>query len=37
MQAEGSDIYVYPQGLQKLMKFMKDNYNDPTIYITENG
>ncbi|KAF5732204.1 beta-glucosidase 24-like [Tripterygium wilfordii] len=30
-------IYVYPEGLQKLLEFMKDTYQDPKIYITENG
>ncbi|XP_048330155.2 beta-glucosidase 24 [Ziziphus jujuba] len=35
---EGSDfIYYYPQGLQKLLEFMQQKYQHPTIYITENG
>nr|XP_011463289.1 PREDICTED: beta-glucosidase 12-like [Fragaria vesca subsp. vesca] len=36
-QAKGSVyIFSYPQGLQKLLKFMKHNYQCPKIYITEN-
>ncbi|KAF3432481.1 hypothetical protein FNV43_RR27221 [Rhamnella rubrinervis] len=27
----------YPLGLQKLLEFMKEKYQDPNIYITENG
>ncbi|KAF5743701.1 beta-glucosidase 12-like [Tripterygium wilfordii] len=30
-------IYIYPEGLQKLLEFMKYTYQDPKIYITENG
>ncbi|GMJ12844.1 beta glucosidase 15 [Hibiscus trionum] len=31
-------IYVYPKGLYKVLKFMKENYSkNLTIYITENG
>ncbi|XP_048440049.1 beta-glucosidase 24-like [Pyrus x bretschneideri] len=37
-KAEGSSfISIYPKGLQKLMDFMKENYQSPKIYITENG
>ncbi|KAL5815000.1 hypothetical protein ACOSQ3_025799 [Xanthoceras sorbifolium] len=37
-QAKGSRfIYIYPQGLQKILEFMKKEYQNPTIYITENG
>ncbi|CAK7331825.1 unnamed protein product [Dovyalis caffra] len=28
---------VYPRGLRDLLKYTKEKYNDPTIYITENG
>ncbi|KAI4345300.1 hypothetical protein L6164_012436 [Bauhinia variegata] len=30
-------MYCYPQGLRSLLAYMKNNYNDPEIYITENG
>ncbi|KAK5814010.1 hypothetical protein PVK06_029462 [Gossypium arboreum] len=31
-------LYVYPRGLYKLLKFMKENYSKKlTIYVTENG
>ncbi|GMI73952.1 beta glucosidase 16 [Hibiscus trionum] len=31
-------IYVYPEGLYKILKFMEENYSkNLTIYITENG
>ncbi|KAL5543972.1 hypothetical protein UlMin_007756, partial [Ulmus minor] len=37
-KADGSGyIYSYPQGLQKIMEFMKLKYRNPKIYITENG
>lgn len=30
-------LKVVPWGFRKLLKFIKDNYQDPEIYVTENG
>ncbi|KAB2594667.1 vicianin hydrolase-like [Pyrus ussuriensis x Pyrus communis] len=30
-------LYIYPRGIRELMLHIKKNYNDPEIYITENG
>ncbi|XP_068641271.1 beta-glucosidase 13-like [Aristolochia californica] len=30
-------LYVYPKGIQELVNYTKTRYNDPVIYITENG
>ncbi|XP_078588140.1 lactase/phlorizin hydrolase-like [Branchiostoma floridae x Branchiostoma japonicum] len=30
-------LYVVPWGLRRLLKFIKLNYRDPDVYITENG
>ncbi|KAI4346206.1 hypothetical protein L6164_013278 [Bauhinia variegata] len=35
--ASASGMYVYPKGLRDLLCYVKKNYNDPEIYITENG
>ncbi|KAK4491552.1 hypothetical protein RD792_002304 [Penstemon davidsonii] len=32
-----SRIYIYPKGLREIVKYIKQKYNDPLIYITENG
>ncbi|MED6189377.1 hypothetical protein PIB30_095481, partial [Stylosanthes scabra] len=34
----GSDwLYIYPRGIQDLLLYTKDKYNNPIVYITENG
>ncbi|KAJ9174421.1 hypothetical protein P3X46_013065 [Hevea brasiliensis] len=30
-------LYIYPKGLQELLVYIKENYNDPIISINENG
>ncbi|CAN6703081.1 unnamed protein product [Malus baccata var. baccata] len=30
-------LYIYPKGIRELMLHIKENYNNPEIYITENG
>ncbi|XP_059655141.1 beta-glucosidase 24-like [Cornus florida] len=36
--ADGSDkIYIYPEGLRDLLIYLKKQYKDPKLYITENG
>ncbi|CAL9026413.1 unnamed protein product [Prunus brigantina] len=30
-------LYVYPKGIHDLILYIKEKYNDPIIYITENG
>ncbi|KAF7833956.1 beta-glucosidase 24-like [Senna tora] len=32
-----SFIYTYPKGLEELLDFMKEEYDNPKIYISENG
>ncbi|KAK1399480.1 Beta-glucosidase 24 [Heracleum sosnowskyi] len=37
-QAPGSDtIYVYPQGLRNTLVYLSKKFNNPKLYITENG
>ena len=37
-QAQGQeDIYVNPAGLKNLLLYIKEKYNDPELYVTENG
>lgn len=30
-------LFVYPQGMEKLVMYMKDRFNNTPIIITENG
>ncbi|XP_060670830.1 vicianin hydrolase [Ziziphus jujuba] len=30
-------LYIYPSGIKQLMLYIKNNYKNPPIYITENG
>ncbi|XP_008243664.1 PREDICTED: beta-glucosidase 12-like [Prunus mume] len=36
-QAASDWLYVYPKGIYDLLNYTKNKYNDPIIYITENG
>ncbi|VFQ89644.1 unnamed protein product [Cuscuta campestris] len=36
-QGTPSWLYVYPQGILGVLKYTKDTYKNPIIYITENG
>ncbi|KAJ0037374.1 hypothetical protein Pint_24091 [Pistacia integerrima] len=36
-QAASSWLYVYPKGLRDLLIYIKEHYNNPLVYITENG
>ncbi|KAL6187982.1 hypothetical protein ACLB2K_039377 [Fragaria x ananassa] len=37
-QEAASDwLYVYPEGIRELLLYTKEKYNNPLIYITENG
>ncbi|KAL3510483.1 hypothetical protein ACH5RR_029884 [Cinchona calisaya] len=36
-KAGSSWLYIYPVGIYKLLKYVKTRYEDPIIYITENG
>ncbi|MQM06420.1 hypothetical protein Taro_039244 [Colocasia esculenta] len=31
------DFYIYPEGLRELLLYIKNKYNDPAIFVTENG
>ncbi|KAK4486159.1 hypothetical protein RD792_008827 [Penstemon davidsonii] len=32
-----SRYYTYPKGFREILRYIKEKYNDPLIYITENG
>ncbi|XP_075505341.1 beta-glucosidase 12-like isoform X1 [Primulina tabacum] len=34
---KSSPIYIYPKGLPQILRHIREEYNDPLIYITENG
>ncbi|XP_058779382.1 beta-glucosidase 12-like isoform X2 [Vicia villosa] len=36
-KAASSWLSIYPKGLRELLLYVKENYNNPLIYITENG
>ncbi|KAJ0973083.1 hypothetical protein J5N97_021042 [Dioscorea zingiberensis] len=36
-QSKGSWIYVYPRGLKELLLYIRRRYDNPPVYITENG
>lgn len=37
LQAASDWLYVYPRGIQDLLLYTKKKYDDPLIYVTENG
>ncbi|KAF2319377.1 hypothetical protein GH714_015314 [Hevea brasiliensis] len=36
-QAYSPWFYIFPKGIRRLLKYIKDTYDNPVIYITENG
>ncbi|KAK3004209.1 LOW QUALITY PROTEIN: hypothetical protein RJ639_018018, partial [Escallonia herrerae] len=38
-QTQGASdwLYSYPAGIRKILRYIKDNYSNPPIFITENG
>ncbi|GMN55342.1 hypothetical protein TIFTF001_024462 [Ficus carica] len=36
-QITGTEIFVYPKGIEEVVMYIKENYNNPIMYITENG
>jgi beta-glucosidase len=37
MQANSLWLYIVPWGMRKVMNYIKERYNSPPVYITENG
>jgi beta-glucosidase len=37
VQANSIWLYIVPSGMRSLMNYVKERYNSPPIYITENG
>jgi beta-glucosidase/6-phospho-beta-glucosidase/beta-galactosidase len=37
LQAASDWFYSYPIGFMKLLVYIKEKYNNPVIYVTENG
>jgi hypothetical protein len=37
MQIASDWLYVYPKGIRDLLLYTKEKYNNPLVYITENG
>jgi len=36
-QANSIWLYIVPSGMRSLMNYVKERYNSPPVYITENG
>ncbi|KAG6470095.1 hypothetical protein ZIOFF_071149 [Zingiber officinale] len=36
-QAASSWLFIYPRGIREIILYLKNKYNNPLIYITENG
>lgn len=37
MQAASEWLFIVPWGLQKVLNYIKKKYDNPAIYVTENG
>lgn len=37
VQTDLNWLYIYPKGIHHLVTYVKDNYKNPPMYITENG
>ena len=37
LQTASDWLYVYPKGFKNVLLYLKEKYEDPLIYITENG